>query len=74
MLRNQALTKNAGRYEQWLSTFDKLDVQFLVLDRRHDAELLQVARLHPEWTVDFEDRDAVLLTRTGTLENAGIAT
>jgi hypothetical protein len=73
MPQDQAVTQKAGQYEQWLSVLDRFGVQFLVLDIRHDGELLQAARLHPEWTVDFEDRDAVLFTRTGTLEEAGIA-
>jgi hypothetical protein len=73
MTRDQAVTQRAGRYEQWLSVLDRFGVQFLVLDIRDDGELLQAARLHPQWTVDFEDRDAVLLTRTGTLEKAGSA-
>ena len=73
MPRNEAVTQKAGRYQRWLSVLDRYGVQFLVLDTRRDAELLQVARLHPEWTVDFEDKDAVLLTRTGALEHAGSA-
>jgi hypothetical protein len=42
---------------------DAYDVQFLVVDARRDGELLQAARRHPEWTVDFEDGESALFTR-----------
>ena len=51
------------RYEGWLSDFDNLDVQFLVLDAERDRRLLQLARAHPQWIVDFADGESVLFVR-----------
>jgi hypothetical protein len=55
-----------------LAVLDAYDVQFLVVDAHRDGELLQAARTHPEWSVDFEDREAVLFTRIPVREPAQV--
>jgi hypothetical protein len=61
------VTQDVNWQEDWLATFDAHGVQFLVLDIRHDGDLLQLVRSEPGWAVDFQDTDAVLLTRTRAL-------
>jgi hypothetical protein len=59
------VAESPGRYENWLSAFDALSVQFLVLDAERDARLLQSVRTHPDWTVDFSDGESFLFARAG---------
>jgi hypothetical protein len=56
-------SETVRRRGSWLAMLDAYDVQFLVVDARRDGELLQAARRHPEWTVDFEDGESALFTR-----------
>lgn len=63
MSPEQAPTWRYGRLERWLAALDTYDVQFLILDKKRDATLLQLVRSRPGWTVDFEDNEAVLFTR-----------
>ena len=60
------------QYEGWLSDFDNLDVQFLVLDAEGDSRLLQCVRAHPRWTLDFSDGESVLFTRAGASVESSI--
>jgi hypothetical protein len=50
--------------EDWLGIIEEYGVQFLVLDPYTDGELLSLFQSQPDWTVDFEDAEAVILTRT----------
>jgi len=50
--------------EDWLGIIEGYGVQFLVLDPHADSDLLSLFQSQPEWTVDFEDAEAVILTRT----------
>jgi hypothetical protein len=60
------------QYEGWLSDFDSLDVQFLVLDTKLDSKLLELARAHPQWIVDFADGESVLFARASAPVVSGI--
>jgi hypothetical protein len=40
-----------------------LGVEFLVLDAYRDKGLVQAARSSPKWTIDLEDKEAVLFAR-----------
>ncbi|MBN1875075.1 MAG: hypothetical protein JXA33_12655 [Anaerolineae bacterium] len=46
--------------DHWLRLFEKEQVQFIVLNRRDDGELVKAIHSKPEWIVDFEDDQAVI--------------
>jgi hypothetical protein len=50
--------------EDWLGIIEEHGVQFLVLDPYADGELLRLFQSQPDWTVDFEDEETVILART----------
>lgn len=50
--------------EDWLKMLEEYSVQFLVLDPHTDSELLGLFRSQPGWVVDFEDREAIVFSRT----------
>ncbi|MBC8449504.1 MAG: hypothetical protein H8D78_17290 [Chloroflexi bacterium] len=47
----------------WPEVLHEYGVQFLILDRRHDSDLLGLFQTQPGWTVDFEDEEAVIFAR-----------
>ena len=69
----EPVAQEPGWYDNWLSAFDALDVQFLILDAERDRKLLQHVQTHPRWTLDFSDGESVLYARTGALTEAGAA-
>ena len=64
MLQDYSGTQ-AGRrsIEDWPRVFDEYSVQFLILDRHDDSDLLELFRSRPGWTVDFKDEEAVIFAR-----------
>lgn len=68
------VAEKPGWHEDWLSAFDALGVQFLVLDARRDNKLLQIVQTHPSWAVDYTDGKSVLFSRTGALVQAATET
>jgi hypothetical protein len=42
---------------------EEFDVQFLILDADHDAELLELCQARPEWAIDSQDGQSMLLVR-----------
>lgn len=71
MVQDQVIAWQTERYDDWLTVLDALGVRFLALDVRRDSGLLQAARLHPEWTVDFEGQESMLFARTPPPAGAG---
>ena len=63
--------EKTGINEDWSAVFDEYGVQFLVLGRHDDSDLLKLFRLQPGWAVDFEDEEAIIFARadTGQLPN-----
>ena len=49
---------------------DEYGVQFLVLDRHDDSDLLKLFRSQPGWAVDFEDKEAIIFARADTVQFA----
>jgi hypothetical protein len=49
--------------ENWPRVFDEYGVQFLVLDRHDDTDLLNLFRSQPGWALDFEDEEVVIFAR-----------
>jgi hypothetical protein len=60
-LDRQACSPSIGR---WPGLLEEFDVQFLMLDKHHDAELLGLLQAHPSWAIDSQDDQSVLLVRT----------
>ena len=50
--------------EEWLDQLDEYGVEFVILDLDADSDLVEVFHLQTSWIVDFEDREAVIFTRT----------
>lgn len=46
--------------DDWLRLFAQEQVQFIVLNRHDDGELVRAIHSQPEWIVDFEDDKAVI--------------
>jgi len=67
MLQHHTVAQGTGVNENWPQVLDEYGVQFLVLDCRSDADLLEMFRSQPAWTIDFEDGEAVIFARTDTV-------
>jgi len=63
MLQDHSIAQETGMNEYWPGLLDEHDVQFLVLDRHSDSDLLNLFRSQPGWAVDFEDEEAVIFVR-----------
>ncbi|MBL7065958.1 MAG: hypothetical protein ISS49_17410 [Anaerolineae bacterium] len=63
MLQDHSVTQETGMNEDWAGVLDEYGVQFLVLDRHDDSDLLTLFRSLPGWAVDFEDEEAVIFVR-----------
>jgi hypothetical protein len=59
-------TERIGVNEDWVKIFEKHGVQFLVLGRHDDSDLLRLFRSQPGWAVDFEDEEAIIFARADT--------
>ena len=66
-LDSMAMEKT-GLNEDWPAVLDEYGVQFLMLDRRDDSDLLKLFRLQPGWAVDFEDEEAIIFARADTAQ------
>jgi hypothetical protein len=60
----------SSRIESWPGLLEEFDVQFLMLDIHHDAELLGLCQAHPSWAIDSQDDQSVLLVRTDVRPSA----
>ena len=58
--QERSTAPGAGWGREWLSALQKSDVQFLVLDRHSDSELLECLRSRPGWAVDYKDGEAMI--------------
>jgi len=57
--------------QDWSAVLDEHGVQFLALDCHSDSGLLSLFRSQPGWTIDFEDEEAAIFVRTGTVPMQG---
>lgn len=62
-LRYSCLLHAAGPDPHWLAMLDAENVQTVILDRREDRDLLRLLRRSSQWSVDFADRQSVILVR-----------
>ncbi len=63
MGEGRANVPQSGMNENWPGMFDEYGVQFLILDRHEDGDLLNLFQAQPGWVVDFEDEGAVIFAR-----------
>ena len=68
MLHHHATAQGSSVNENYPQVLDEYGVQFLVLDCHSDADLLEMFRSQPAWTVDFEDEEEVIFVRTDTVQ------
>ena len=65
-LKRYSVAREAGTDEDWPVVFDEYGVQFLVLSRHDDSDLLKLFQTQPGWAVDFEDEEAIIFARADT--------
>ena len=63
MLQNSSVAEETGMNEDWSAMLEEHSVRFLVLDPHSDGNLVKLFRSQPGWTVDFEDREAIIFIR-----------
>ena len=64
MLQNYPVTQAERQsIEDWPRALDEYGVQFLILDRHDDGDLLNLFRSSPGWAMDFEDGEAAIFVR-----------
>ena len=63
MDRNHDREEIGGDLVDWLALFEQEKVQYAILDRRADSELLRMLRRQCGWSIDMEDRGSVILVR-----------
>lgn len=73
MSRDQAPIQTKGRLDHWLVTLDAYGVQYLILDKQRDRELLHLVQSNPKWTLDFVDGDSMLFARSQAHNSAQVA-
>jgi hypothetical protein len=57
-----------GDVMDWLALFEQEDVQFAVLDRCTDIDLIERLQCRCDWIVDFENEKSMIFTRASRRE------
>lgn len=73
MNQGQVPTQTMRGFDDWPAALEAHGVEFVILDKVRDGKLLQAVRSTPGWTVDFEDREAVLFSRVRAPDGAQAA-
>ena len=63
MPQDHSITREIGMNGNWVEMFDEHGVQFLILDRHDDGDLLNLFQSQPGWALDFQDEEAVIFAR-----------
>ena len=63
MPQDYSITREIGMNGNWVEMFDEYGVQFLILDRHDDGDLLNLFQSQPGWALDFQDEEAVIFAR-----------
>ncbi|MEJ2732857.1 MAG: hypothetical protein P8189_04685 [Anaerolineae bacterium] len=74
MLREHVPIEGKERLDQWLAALDVHGVQYLILDTERDSELLGLVQSNLQWTIDFQEGNSMLFTRTQAHISARVAT
>jgi hypothetical protein len=73
MSQDQVPTVGSSQPDRWLAVLDRYGVQFLVVNKQCDSEMLDVVRSRPGWGTDFEDEESALFSRLRVPEDAEAA-
>jgi hypothetical protein len=60
-------TRESGIRENWLRALDTHRVQFLVLNRQSESDMVKYFRSQPGWEIDFEDGESIIFARADNL-------
>ncbi|MBN1888976.1 MAG: hypothetical protein JW850_13360 [Thermoflexales bacterium] len=63
MLQGYSGAQKTGLGGDWLEAFDRYHVQFVVMDRHSDGELISRLHAQPGWKIDFDDGEDVIFAR-----------
>ena len=63
MPQDHSITRETDMNGNWVEMFDEYGVQFLILDRHDDGDLLNLFQSQPGWALDFQDEEAVIFAR-----------
>ena len=63
MSQQEGSTHAGGRLDDWLAVIEHHRVQYLILNKERDGNLLRLVCGRPGWSVDFEDGTSVLFSR-----------
>ncbi len=74
MLQDQVPTQKSSPFDHWLAVLDAHGVQFLILDRQRDGQLLHLVQSDPRWIADSSDGDSMLFARVQILESTQATT
>ncbi|MBN1658952.1 MAG: hypothetical protein JXA93_11145 [Anaerolineae bacterium] len=47
----------------WLAMFEREGVEWVILDRRTDGDLIAMLRRRRGWTVEFRDKESMIFAR-----------
>jgi hypothetical protein len=62
------LVQMRGDVMDWLALFEQEHVQFVVLDRCTDRDLIERLQRRCGWIVDFENQESMIFTRSSKKE------
>ena len=69
MLKGHPVARETGMMdEDWPAVLNEYGVQFLMLSRHGDSDLLELFQTQPGWAVDFEDEEAIIFARADTAQ------
>ena len=66
MSRAALLSQMDPRADHWLAIMRKHDVQFLILNKRRDAEFLQLVESSHRWVVEWAGGDSMIFRQRET--------
>jgi hypothetical protein len=66
MSEYEPLAMEVGRLDSWLAILDRYGVQYMILDKELDGNLISLVQSQPDWTVDFSDEASMLFSRSST--------
>jgi hypothetical protein len=64
MSRHEPSAMEFGQLDTWLAILDRYRVQYMILNRELDRNLISLVQSQPGWTVDFSDEASMLLSRS----------
>ncbi len=72
MPQDYSITRETGMNGNWVEVFNEYGVQFLILDRHDDGDLLNLFQSSPGWALDFKDEEAVIFARVNIPQSTNL--